>query len=238
MNVYAELRDALRQAIQQHHFADQPVRIWCKVLSAKEAIGTPEHDDYPLIKGKEVMVEAVFDGIRGHAFTDEFEHATYLVEDLVNLDLNSNKRRASFIAGLNAIFRCLGLCEKTIHCKDTEPQECARHLLERIAPGTKVLLVGFQPRFLDVLAINGPLRVVDRNPENIGKVIHDVTVEPPQMTNDAITWCDLIFASGSTVVNGTLPQFLNRGKPVIFYGVTIAATAMILNIPRYCHCGH
>ncbi len=235
MNVYEELKHALEKELQQHHLTGQPVHVRCKALSAKEAIGTPEHDDYPIIRGKEIMVEANFEGAKGQAFADEFEQVTYRVEDLVTLELDSNKKRASFIAGLNAVYRYLGLCDNTVHCKDAEPKECANHVLDVIESEKKVLLIGFQPRFLDMLSANRQLRVIDLNPENTGKEINGVIVEPEAMTEDAIRWCDLIFATGSTLVNGTITRFLNQGKPAIFYGVTIAAAAKVLNLEAYCH---
>ncbi len=74
--------------------------------------------------------------------------------------------------------------------------------------------------------------------DNISSDVFGVVVESPEMTADAIKWCDLIFANGSTIVNGTILNFLNQEKPVIFYGVTISAAANILNLKKYCHCGH
>ena len=194
--------------------------------------------EYPIIKGKEVMVEAVFRGVKGQAFTDEFENAAFTVDDLLNIKLNSNRRRSGYISGLNAVFRYLNLCQKTIHCRDTEPVECAHHLSEVIGSRKNVFLVGYQPRFLEILASKQIIRVVDMDRDNIGSDSFDVVIEPPEMTRDAIKWCDLIFATGSTVVNGTITDFLIQDKPVLFYGVTISAAARILNLNSYCHCGH
>jgi uncharacterized protein (DUF4213/DUF364 family) len=238
MDLYAELREALRNEIQKHNLSGQNISVRCKALSASEAIGKPEHDDYPVIKGKEVMVEAVFKGAKGQAFTDEFENADYLVDDLLKIKLNSNKKRAGFISGLNAVFRYLNLCDKTIHCKDNEPKDCANNLSEAVGAFNNVFLVGYQPRFLETLASKYSVRVVDLDQDNIGSDVFGVVIEPPEMTADAIKWCDLIFATGSTIVNGTITNFLNRGKPVLFYGVTISAAAKILNLNKYCHCGH
>ena len=238
MNLYEELREALRKEVQRHNLSGQNISVRCKALSASEAIGNPEHDDYPIIKGKEVMVEAVFRGAKGQAFTDEFENADCTVDDLLNIKLNSNRRRSVFISGLNAVFRYLNLCQKTIHCRDTEPVECAHHLPEVIGSRKNVFLVGYQPRFLEILASKQIIRVVDMDRDNIGSDAFDVVIEPPERTHDAIKWCDLIFATGSTVVSGTITDFLIQDKPVLFYGVTISAAARILNLNSYCHCGH
>ena len=238
MNLYEELRAALRKEIQKQNLSGQNISIRCKALSATEAIGKPEHDDYPIIKGREVMVEAVFEGAKGQAFADEFENADYFVDDLLKIKLNSNKRRASFISGLNAIFRYLDLSDKTIHCKDDEPKVCANNLPEFIGPRNNVFLVGYQPRFLEMLASHYNVRAVDLDQDNIGSDVSGVVIEPPEMTSDVIQWSDLIFATGSTIVNGTIANFLNQNKPVLFYGVTISAAATILKLKTYCHCGH
>jgi hypothetical protein len=57
MNIYEEISKALRKEIKSHNLSGRNVNIRCRALSAKEAIGTPEHNDYPIIKGREVMVE-------------------------------------------------------------------------------------------------------------------------------------------------------------------------------------
>ncbi|GAI33155.1 unnamed protein product, partial [marine sediment metagenome] len=41
-----------------------------RTLTPQEVIGKPERDDFPLLKGKEVMLQADFKGSLGQAFTD------------------------------------------------------------------------------------------------------------------------------------------------------------------------
>ena len=43
---------------------------------------------------------------------------------------------------------------------------------------------------------------------------------------------------GTTVVNGTIDRFLDRDRPVVFYGVTSAGPARVLNLNRFCVKGH
>ena len=238
MDIYSTLRQALSEEIEKHGLTGKKIHILLKALSTREAIGSPEHDDYPIVKGKEVMVEADFMGAKGQAFTDAFEDMDCPVEDLGNLDLNTNSRRAAFVAGLNAVYKHLGYTDKTVHCKDGEPVECARHLPHALGAYSKVLIVGHQPRFIETLASRYDVRAVDMDPDNIGKKTAGILIEAPEMTEEAMKWCDLIFATGSTLVNGTIVRFLEQEKPVLFYGVTIAAAARILNLDIYCHCGH
>ncbi len=240
--LYQTLQKALQDVVQQHRLAEQPVNIRCKALSSEEAIGKPKHDDYSIIRGKEIMIEADFQGAKGQAFTDEAEQADYKVEDVLSMPLDSNRRRASFVAGLNAILRRLDLCGTTVHCRDDEPLMCADNLVqtEMIPQVPKTLLIGFQPRFFDVLASSsaGEFRCIDLDNHTIGRTISGVTVEAPEVTAEALQWCDIVFATGSTLVNGSITTFLNQDKPVYFYGITISAAATILNLPVYCHCGH
>lgn len=237
-DIYKNLKSNFSEVLKSNDLLDQHVVIHCKALSAKEAIGDPEHDDYPIIKGREVIVEADFKGAKGQAFSDAFEQKTYKLMDLVDLELNTNEKRASFISSLNAVYRYLGLCDKTVHCKDDEPIECSDHLINDIDFAPKILLIGFQPRFLYSLSKNKDLRIIDLDQDNIGKEINSIVVEPESNTADALKWCDMVFATGSTIINGTISRFLEQPKPVVFYGVTIAAAGKILGLKTYCSCGH
>ena len=236
--IYEKLRAVLRGKIEKHHLAGHKLTVRCKILSPEEAIGDPEDRDYPIIKGKEHMVEAFFEGARGQAFSDDFAEANYQVEELLELQFDSNRKRADFIAGFNAVFRHLGLCDASVHCRDEEPRECAKELVKKIGSGKKILLVGLQPRFLEFLTSANDVRVVDLDRDNIGKEKFGVIIEGSEKTDEAIQWCELIFATGSTIVNDTINDLLDRGKPVLFYGVTLAAPAKILNLDTFCFCGH
>jgi len=238
-DIYIQLKDALKAEIVRHDLADKRIDIKCKPLSVEEAIGTPDHDDYPIVKGKEVMMAATFNGAVGQAFTDEYTDISLSVDGLLETDHTKTNERAIFIAGLNAVYRSLALCEKTVHCKDKEPVECADKLIQQPQfSGKKILLVGLQPRFLEYLAGQNTMRVLDLDPDNVGTEKFGVRIESGEDLGDALDWCDMIFATGSTIVNGTITNFLNCGKPAVFFGVTISAPAKILGLSSYCHCGH
>jgi len=61
-----------------------------------------------------------------------------------------------------------------------------------------------------------------------------VLVESEESTNKNIEWADLLWITGTTVVNNTIEQFLKVKKDKIFYGTTIAGAAYILNLKRFC----
>jgi hypothetical protein len=87
---------------------------------------------------------------------------------------------------------------------------------------------------VESLAKNFPLRVLDLDPDNIGTQKFQVTVEGPENTKDAIDWADLLLVTGTTLVNGTIGDFLGR-KPLLFYGTTIAGAAHLMNWDRFCY---
>lgn len=237
LDIYRKMQEALKTVAEEEDIIDSMVEINCKALSATEAIGNTEHDDYPIHKGKEVMVEASFKGAKGQAFTDHYENSVYKISDLIEMKLDNNRSRASFISSLNAIWKYLGKADKTIHCKDKEPVECANELAKYYDITKKTLLIGLQPRFLEVLAAGGEVRVLDLDIDNIGKSINGVIVEDGQIFAEAVEWCEQIFATGSTLCNATLSGILATDKPVTFFGITIAAAAEILGLKVYCYCG-
>lgn len=236
--IFQRLADALRDQAERHGFLDDPIPIQCRPLTPVEAIGDPGDRDYPILKGKEALVEARFREARGQAFSDTYGNRTVTVRALLDRLPENNREHAEFVAALNAVYRHLGLCEGTVHCRDDEPRECARELDGRIPAGERVLLVGLQPRMLQFLVERNPVRVVDLDPDNTGTVKYGVAVEGPETTGEGIAWCARILATGSTLVNGTLPRFLGSGKPVTVYGVTIAAAAVILGLDRFCARAH
>jgi hypothetical protein len=237
-DLYDILKTDFMEKAVSHGLMNEPIQVTCKALSVEEAIGKPDQDDYPIIKGKEVMIEATFFQARGQAFTDEFENRAYLIKDLLSMDLSTNQKRASFIAGLNAVYRHLGLTDRTVHCRDNEPVLCSKKLPDHLPIHSNILLIGHQPRFLEVLAAYGRVRAIDLDPGNIGKNFFNICIEPEENTQDAIEWCDIIFATGSTIVNNTASTFINSGKPSVFYGVSISAPAKILKLKTFCEYGH
>lgn len=238
MPIYQSLKQYLGNLINEHTLEGEPVHVRCKALSATEAIGNPDRDDYPIIKGREVMVEAEFRGAKGQAFTDEYDQGDFSLRELMELPLDSNRNRACFVSGLNAVMRSLDLCDKTVHCKDQEPKTCAGQLTDLVPKGASVALVGYQPGFLAALAPNYTTRVVDLDMDNIGKTFSGVTIEGPDKTTEVIDASDMVLATGSTLVNGTITELLALDKPLVFFGVTISGPAKILDLKTWCQCGH
>ena len=239
IDAFKAMKNEFRRQIEQENWQGETVRIKVRTLTPEEAIGNPEHRDYPLIKGRERMMAADFKGAQGQAFTDMFGDYQGTLGEVVDLKLTNNFRRAVFISSLNAVMRARGLVKRTIHCRDHEPPACAAQLADYIADNfdkPKIGMVGLQPRMVEVLSQRFPFRVTDMDQDNIGEKRFNAVIEGPEQNQDMLDWCDLALITGTTLSNDTLVEMMNE-KPIILYGVTAAAPAEILNLTRFCPYG-
>lgn len=239
-DTYAKLKDFLRLQAQKANLLEETVLIEGRILTNEEAIGTPHRQDYPLLKGKEKLLQAEFKGALGQAFTDSPGSFQGTLSQLLAQRITTNFEKASFIAVLNAVMRYLELAEGTIHCKDEEPIECAEKMVAYIKDNygrPKIAMIGLQPAILEECRKEFHIRIVDMDPDNIGHEKCGVLVEDAEtQTEELLNWCELALITGSTVANGTIINFLYINKPTIYFGTTIAGAAPILGVKRFCKC--
>ncbi len=134
--------------------------------------------------------------------------------------------------------RDFGHVANTVHCKDSEPRLCAQQLPAFVTEHfgrPQIAFVGYQPAMIEELSRSFDLRVIDLDKDNIGANRFGLVIEGPEKTEDVLSWGDVILATGSTCVNGTIISFVGK-KPVVFYGVTVAGPAMVFGYDRYCQC--
>lgn len=220
-------------------------RIEIRALNAEQAIGDPRpFTDFALQRGEERLVEAEVRGARGQAFTSHLSSWSGTVSEMLGLPLSGDRERAILTAGVNALGRYLNWGDKTIHCRDASPKICGERMGERLAgelsKGERVAIIGYQPAILKGLSESlGPERVLvlDLNPENIGRMVHGVTVlDGEKDLARAASSTDVALATGSSMSNGTIDGILEAfaGKRVIFFGTTIAVPAELLGLERFC----
>ncbi|MDD5574890.1 MAG: hypothetical protein PHH75_06905, partial [Candidatus Omnitrophica bacterium] len=124
--VLEAVKDIVLARINQESLSDRPILIKARALSPQEAIGNPETYDFPLLKGKEKIVEADYDGHLGHAYTDMPGGFQGSLSGLFGMAVINNYRRALQVAAINALVSRWGLVQDTVHCKDEQPRTCAR----------------------------------------------------------------------------------------------------------------
>ena len=241
MDFYQEIKEKICQLIKGDDVWSSRINVVnIRSLTPQEAIGNPERDDFPLLRGKEVMIQADFRGSRGQAFTDMPGNYSGTLREVFEMPLVNNFQRAIFTASINAVLRYFKFISKTVHCRDKEPGECAAHLVDYIKErfgNPRIAFIGMQPAMVEALTAQFKIRVVDLDVDNIGKRKAGVLIESVSKTKEILSWGDIVLATGTTVVNNTLTPLLIE-KPIIFYGVTISGIAYLMGYEQYCFCGH
>jgi uncharacterized protein (DUF4213/DUF364 family) len=235
----------LKRLASEKELLDAEVSVLAKPLTPEEAIGQPGRRDFPIIIGKERVLEATVLGSKGHAFTDSPREFLGSLKDVLALELTSNQNRAIYVATLNAVMSHLRLADKTVHCKDEEPEECAReiaaHVLQRFGQ-VRVGLIGLNPaiaeRLIDTFGADN-VRITDLSPDTVGQMRFGVEVwDGSTRTDDLIDFVDVVIFTGTTLVNNTFDYIVNRvktlGKKYIVYGVTTAGVSELLGFERIC----
>jgi hypothetical protein len=247
LDCLGQARVLFQERLRHHRTAlDLPLHV--RPLDPDEAIGRDADPSFVIMKGKERVIEATFQGHRGQAFTDRPAGWSGSLKDLLSLNLDEIPNRAVFVAGLNAVLSALEGLTGTVHCKDEDPSRCgpemARILYKRFG-AVRVGLVGLQPAILKALVARfgaEAVHVADLNPDNIGQHRSGVAVwDGERDLARLVSECDVGLATGSSVVNRTLDEIVERfqqaGKPLNLFGNTISGVAALLGLERLCPFG-
>lgn len=242
--ILEECRDRVRQLAARHNLDRAEVTVTAQPLTPEEAIGTPTRRDYPILEGKERIIEAAVLGARGQAFTDAPSDFSGQLRDVLALPLDDNRSRAIFVATMNAVMRRLGEIAGVLHCKNDEPECCAAGMARaaRAKGARSVGLIGFNPAIAEALVSEfGPRAVcfTDLNPNNIGQCRLGVAIwDGRTETGRLIAACDLILVTGTALVNGTFDAILQsaraQNKPLVVFGITAAAVCRFMGLERWC----
>jgi hypothetical protein len=244
--ILQRLKEALSAIVADHHLHRDPVRVTVEALSAAEAIGRPQRQDFPLLQGKEVMIEAEFRGSFGQAFTERPRSFEGSVEDVQHLALDTSENRAVFISTLNAVASHLGIAGGTRHCRDEDPEKCGREIASRLFRDfgrIRIGLLGLQPAMLAHLAERfgaGNVQCTDLNPNNVGSRKDGVWIQDGRTdTARIIAWSQILLVTSSAIVNGTFDEIYggvvaSHKKRLIVFGVTGAGAAAMLGLERVC----
>jgi len=245
LGVLEQSRNKIRELIAERQLDSTPVTVLAKLLTLEEAIGTPGRRDYPILEGKERIIEASVLGASGQAFTDSPSEYSGLLGDLVEMPLSSNRERAIFLAAMNALLRHLRLVEGTLHCKNDEPEKCAAEIAKsaRLSGAQRVGLIGLNPSIGEALVRDfgaDSVCITDLNPKNIGTPKFGVVVwDGRAQTHELVRASDLVIATGTTLVNGTFDEILRlarlEGKQLVVFGITCAAVCKLMNLERWCY---
>jgi uncharacterized protein (DUF4213/DUF364 family) len=235
----------LAKIISQNNLSGVHVSVLVKTLSPREAIGEPGRRDFPIILGKERVVEAEILGAKAHAFTDSPGEFMGDLKEVFDFPLTSNRERSIYVAALNAVLKYLHLIENTIHCKDEDPEKCGKEIASEILKKwgkIKVGVVGLNPALLENLVAtfgDANIKMTDLNKQNVNFLKYGVTVwDGNEMTEELTKQSDVILMTGTTLVNGTFDKIMSYvehyRKDYLIYGVTGAGICQLMKLNRTC----
>lgn len=215
------------------------VKVKAAPLSPQDAIGATKRKDYVILKGKERLLEATVMGSKGQAFTSSQGDFSGTLNDVLNMQLENDYERAVYVATLNAVVRYTDEAQKSIHCRNDGPELCAHKAADYFKKqfgAPYILMAGYQPTLAEALNEAAfSITVTDMDPDNIGKTINGIFIRSAdESIEEYISSCDLIFATGSAICNGTIDRLYDSGKPLVLFGTTGAGAAALLDIPRFC----
>ena len=240
--IYSKIRAEFEKLIAENGIDTDGIEITCGSLTPQEAIGITDRTDAPINTGQEVMMQAVYKGAAGQAYTDAPDAFSGTLSDILAMDVIGDPRaRGLFISALNAVMRQLGKTDHTVHCRNMEPRECSQEyvewLKENYAP-CRLVLIGYQPWLFRRLAEDGTfdLRVLDLDPDNVGEERFGVVVEHglDDYEDAVLSWADLVLCTSSVFCNATMDLYIDIGREVLFYGITGAGAVSLLGLKRHC----
>ena len=243
--ILEQTRLKFRRIVEEKGLLGSRIRVTARMLTPQEAIGSPQRRDYPIIIGREKMIEAQFLGARGHAFTDMPTDFEGPLSEVLYLPMETNAQRAIYLATLNAVLRYLGIADGTVHCKDEDPERCALHVAEYIQNRwgqIRLGLLGLNPAIAErMVATFGREKVMitDRDRRNIGVEKYGVVVwDGFTRTEELIRQADVILMTGTTLGNQSFDDIYELiktyQKPYLCYGVTVAGISALMDVPRIC----
>jgi hypothetical protein len=161
------------------------------------------------------------------------------------LPLASNQDRAVFVAVLNATLRSLGMLDASLHCRDEDPEKCAKELAEHVLEKwgrTTAGLIGLNPAIAEALAATlgaENVRITDLNRKNVGTVKFGVTIgDGRTQTEELIRESRVVIVTGTTLVNGTFDGIWEgiqqHHRDYLIYGVTAAGVCQLMGWNRFC----
>lgn len=241
---FKNAREALQSVLNENKELNTfEININSRALKNEEAIGHPDRDDFPLLRGKEVLLQAEIQGALGQAFTADPIAYHGSIQNLLSIPEDRPGVHALLVASLNALLNKLGQIEHTIHCTNNEPEECAENISKYILEKHGICnigIIGYQPAIIEhCTRLFGPdkVNVTDLNANVVGTIRYGVKImDGMQSTKTVVDFADVLLITGSILANGTYPEVLSEvgDKPCYFFGTTCAALAHINNMNRLC----
>lgn len=199
----------------------------------------PENEPFSGIARPEYCVTATLLGAKGEAYTENPEDFCGTLKQALEIPPTEKGISAVTIASLNAAMQYLNLSPGAFpegeEARFQYADALCRYVLEHHGR-ENIVLVGYDgylvKRFMDEGLV---FWTMDKDPDNITQDrFHHVVVNNAKRNRESsFVWGKYFIVTGSSLCNGTILQYLDSGKELLFYGITCAGAATLLNLPWF-----
>lgn len=187
----------------------------------------------------EYRVTAEFNGFRGEAYTElpmDFEGT---LQEALCLPVSDKGIDARILASINAVMNSMELCAGVFPTTFDERRMYTDALYMHVSQNfgtSNIVLVGYDGYIVKKFVAEGvDFWTMDRDPDNISqdRFKHVIVNSAYYNRQACLEWGKLFIITGSTLTNGTIVQYLDQDKELLFYGITIAGAAKLLGLPWF-----
>ena len=191
-------------------------------------------------KRPEYRVTASFKGYEGEAYTETPEDFDGTLREAISLPASDKGIDARTLSAINAVMNSLGLCAGVFPATFDErrlyTEALFGHVCGDLGIRSNLILVGYDGYIVKKFVSEDiDFWTMDRDPDNISQDrFKHVVVNSGRYNREAcFAWGKYFIVTGSTLTNGTIVQYLDKGKDILFYGITIAGAATLLGLPWF-----
>ena len=216
---------------------DLPVKVTADTDPEKTLL--PEGAVPSAAKRGEYRVCASLSGTTGEAYTETPWSFEGTLCEALQIPVTDKGINAISIACINAALSRLGLIEgtfsETIAAHESYADSLCRYVVENYGK-KNIILVGYDGYIVKRFMDEGiDFWTMDRDPDNIAqdRFNHVIVNSAKYNRESCFAWGKLFIITGSTLCNGTVVQYLDKGKNLLFYGVTGRGASHLLGWKNY-----
>lgn len=187
----------------------------------------------------EYRVTAQFKESYGEAYTETPEDFEGTLAEVLSIAPSDSGIDARLVAAVNAVMNHFGRCAGTFPTTFDERRLYTDALYNYVSENygkSNIILVGYDGYIVKkFVSEEVDFWTMDRDPDNISQDrFKHVIVNSALYNREAcFAWGKLFIVTGSTLTNGTIVQYLDKGVDILFYGITIGGTARLLDLPWF-----
>ena len=199
----------------------------------------PEEDPPSTAARPEYCVTAEICGVKGEAYTETPSDFEGTLKQALEIPPTEKGISAVTVAAINAAMSFLHLSPGVF---PEDPQQhvlyadgLCRYITEQYGKN-RIVLIGYDGYLVKRFMEEGlEFWTLDRDPDHVAqdRFDHVIVNSAKRNRESSFVWGNVLIVTGSTLCNGTIVQYLNSGKELLFYGITCAGAATLLKLPWF-----